>query len=196
MLYRCTSQKSRTPISEPMYQPLKGHPVNSRPPTSSSMLATAGSAYHFRSSSLNHSYLLNKHFDHFMCLFPLWAIPRKVQVDKRVLTLGEMTCEAQSAKAQSSFPLQCGNWVSQDYSPSFHPNKELIKWLITCQGEAEAEMQLSKSCCLLWMLHWNFEDNFWRDLKYFWVLAVCLENKGNDIKAAVFRLPPKLNAQL
>lgn len=63
MLYRCTSQKSRTPISVPMYQPLKGHAVNSRPPTSRSMLATAGSAYHFRSSSLNHSYLLNKRLD-------------------------------------------------------------------------------------------------------------------------------------
>lgn len=63
MLYRCTSQKSRTPISVPMYQPLKGHAVNSRPPTSRSMLATAGSAYHFRSSSLNHSYLSSKHLD-------------------------------------------------------------------------------------------------------------------------------------
>ena len=60
MLYRWTSQKSRTPISVPMYHPLKGHPGNSRPPTSSSMLATAGRAYHLSSSSRNHSYLAGR----------------------------------------------------------------------------------------------------------------------------------------
>ena len=60
MLYRWTSQKSRTPTSVPMYHPLKGHPGNSRPPTSSSMLATAGRAYHLSSSSRNHSYLVGR----------------------------------------------------------------------------------------------------------------------------------------
>lgn len=41
-----------------MYQPLKGQPGNSRPPISISMLETAGRPYHFRSRSLNHSYLV------------------------------------------------------------------------------------------------------------------------------------------
>ncbi|TNN35934.1 hypothetical protein EYF80_053904 [Liparis tanakae] len=50
-------RKSLTPISVPMYQPLKGQQVNSRPPISSSMLETAGRLYHFSSRSLNHSYL-------------------------------------------------------------------------------------------------------------------------------------------
>lgn len=45
------------PISELMYQPLKGAAGNSRPPTSSSMLDTAGRAYQRRPRAANHSSL-------------------------------------------------------------------------------------------------------------------------------------------
>ena len=53
MLYRFTSHKSLDPISVPIYQPLNGAAGNWMPPQSNSMLATAGSAYHFSPSSLN-----------------------------------------------------------------------------------------------------------------------------------------------
>jgi hypothetical protein len=45
------------PISELMYQPLKGAAGNSRPPISSSMLDTAGRAYQRRPRAANHSSL-------------------------------------------------------------------------------------------------------------------------------------------
>lgn len=103
ILYRCTSQKSRTPISVPMYQPLKGHAVNSRPPTSRSMLATAGSAYHFRSNSLNHSYLLNKNFDLLLYVsFPPLGSNQKSPRSGRVLSVGRMT-HLQKVVAKFSF---------------------------------------------------------------------------------------------
>ena len=57
MLYLLSSQKSRDPTSVPMYQPLKGAAVNSRPPQSNIMLDTPGTAYHSKPMSLNHSYL-------------------------------------------------------------------------------------------------------------------------------------------
>lgn len=103
MLYRCTSQKSRTPISVPMYQPLKGHPVNSRPPTSRSMLATAGSAYHFRSNSLNHSYLWNERFDSLLYVsFPPLG-DNQSSAGRQSRTHG-----VRSATARHSFRLQRG----------------------------------------------------------------------------------------
>jgi hypothetical protein len=57
MLRRCASHRFLQPISVLMYHPLKGAAVNSRPPQSNSMLATAGSAYQRRSSFSNQSNL-------------------------------------------------------------------------------------------------------------------------------------------
>lgn len=56
-LYRLTSHKSLAPISVLMYQPLNGAAVNSNPPQSNTMFETAGTAYHFKLSLANHSYL-------------------------------------------------------------------------------------------------------------------------------------------
>ena len=55
-LYRILSHMSRA-ISVPMYHPLKGIAVNSMPPQSSSIMLTAGTAYHFNPSSSNHGNL-------------------------------------------------------------------------------------------------------------------------------------------
>lgn len=57
----------REPISADMYQPLNGQAVNSRPPISNSILATAGNTYHFKSKSSNQSYLNKKEHKRSSC---------------------------------------------------------------------------------------------------------------------------------
>jgi len=50
-LYLCLSHRSLDAISVFIYHPLNGQPVNSNPPQSNFILATAGIQYHFKPSS-------------------------------------------------------------------------------------------------------------------------------------------------
>ena len=85
--YRLTSQRS-LPISVAMYQPLKGAAVNSSPPQSNAMLATAGSAYHFNPNSSNQGNLdseisvsnVNREIGCCLFLWLLWLLYRVVGV--------------------------------------------------------------------------------------------------------------------
>jgi hypothetical protein len=60
LLYRFISAKSLA-ISVCIYQPLKGHAVKNKPPTSNAIDETPGTQYHLSLRSLNQSNLIFKY---------------------------------------------------------------------------------------------------------------------------------------